>query len=77
LILAWLGLGYDASLPGLVAALMEVGVLGVIVWQALINRKIVMTELRIGPGEVNRLQKLELSVTQLIYARHLRSPAIY
>jgi hypothetical protein len=48
LFFAWLGLGHDASLPGLVAALMGLAVLGVIVRQALIDKKIAMTELRIG-----------------------------
>jgi hypothetical protein len=45
---AWLGLEHDASLPGATAAVAGLASLGVMIRQALINRKIAMTELRIG-----------------------------
>ena len=56
-VLAWLGLESNAALPGLVAAVVGLALLGVMLRQALINRKIAMTELRIGsvvawPGAV-------------------------
>ncbi len=48
LFFAWLGLGHDASLPGTIAVVVGLAFLGVMIRQALINRKIAMTELRIG-----------------------------
>lgn len=48
LFLAWLGAGHNASLPGIVAALVGLAGLGLIIWKSLIDRKIAMTELRIG-----------------------------
>ena len=56
-VLAWLGLESGAALPGLVAAVAGLAFLGIMLRQALVNRKIAWTELRIGsvvawPGAV-------------------------
>jgi len=48
LFFAWLGFDHDAALPGCVAALIGLAVLGLIIRQALLDRKITMTELLIG-----------------------------
>jgi hypothetical protein len=48
LFFAWLGLEHDASLPGAIAAVAGLAFLGVMIRQALINRKIAVTEMRIG-----------------------------
>lgn len=45
---AWLGFDSDVALPGLIAAFIGLAVLGLIIRQALLDRKIAMTELRIG-----------------------------
>jgi hypothetical protein len=56
-VLAWLGLESGAALPGVVAAVMGLAFLGIMLRQALVNRKIAWTELRVGsvvawPGAV-------------------------
>lgn len=48
LFFAWIGFDHDAALPGCVAALIGLAVLGLIIRQALLDRKFTMTELRIG-----------------------------
>jgi hypothetical protein len=45
---AWLGADHDAALPGVVAVVIGLGLLGLVVRQTLVGRKVTRTELRVG-----------------------------
>jgi hypothetical protein len=44
----WLGADHDAALPGVVAVVIGLGLLGLVVRQALVGRKVTRTGLRVG-----------------------------